>query len=63
MSYGIGKLGDWPTVINKVHESCYRSYRVLDIVERLIEDGAPATTIKKIIGEYRDLPGKEDVRD
>jgi len=36
MSYGIGKLGDWPTVI---------------------------TTIKKIIGEYRDLPGKEDVRD
>jgi len=56
MSYKITSVAKYPTAINKVHESVYRSYQILLLVERMLLDGAPPEVIINIISELRTLP-------
>jgi hypothetical protein len=60
MSYKITEIAKYPTVISKVHESVYRSYQILLLVERLLLDGTPPEVVSQIISELRTLPSVEE---
>jgi hypothetical protein len=59
MSYQITKIANFPTTIDKVHESVYRSYQILLLVERLLLEGTPGEVVTEIISELRTLEHKE----
>ena len=45
-----------PTVIDNTHESCFRSYQILDKVIELISRGDSKQTILDIIEHLRTMP-------
>lgn len=45
-----------PTSIENIHESCFRSWTILEYVDRLLAEGVPAASVRSIIAELRDLP-------
>ena len=49
-----------PTVVNKIHESVYRSWHVLDQVRLLLENGAPSVVIISYIASMRESEAKEE---
>lgn len=53
---GLLDLMDCPTSIDKVHESCYRSYHALRTIERLLEAGATGQVALMFIKEIRGWP-------
>jgi hypothetical protein len=49
--YGITDLNRYPTVVNRIHQSVYRSDAILKIVVKLLDDGAPPKVISNLIEE------------
>lgn len=45
-----------PTTVNKVHESVYRSYHILNKVADLLHKGTPAQVVLELIAEMQDMP-------
>ena len=52
-------LDKQPTVINGMHESLYRSYFILNIVEELLKHNTPALVVLNMLSEMRMVDGKE----
>jgi len=52
---------DFPTTINKVHQSCYRADYVLRCVSRLIQLGATAEVIRWFLDGAAVMPQKEQI--
>jgi hypothetical protein len=48
-----------PTTVNKVHESIYRSYAILDYAEWLLEHDTPPDVVLWIIRDLRRLENKD----
>lgn len=51
------EIGEFPTSINKVHESCYRGYQVLQDLKKMIERGDSMETIKEYIAFTESFEG------
>lgn len=47
----IREIAKLPTVIDGVHESCFRSYHILRYVESLLEQGTPPTVSLQLLRE------------
>ena len=45
----------------RVHESCLRSYQVLEKVKELLEQQVPAPAILEIIADLQSAPGSDKV--
>ena len=45
----LDEIRRYPTVIDKVHESVYRSFRVLRLVSTLLEKGVPGDVVLDVI--------------
>jgi hypothetical protein len=54
------KIIEYPTVINAKHESLYRSYHILDLVEILLQEGTPPRIALAILRELRLARGKTE---
>lgn len=53
----IRMIQQWPTVVDKRHESLFRAYKLLDYVRELLELGTPNSVILEIIETcYEDDP-------
>lgn len=50
----IQEIIDRPVVLDKVHESCYRSYHILEKVLEMIELDVPKETIKELVAFMRE---------
>lgn len=48
-----------PTTVNDIHESVYRSYHILNLVEDLLGRGVPSDVILELLRELREAPRKE----
>lgn len=55
----VAALAGRPTVFNKVHESVYRSYNILQIVRNLLKAGAPTDVVLEILDAIDTLPPLE----
>jgi len=53
------QLASMPTVLDKRHESLYRSYHTLLLVKELLEKGTPSEVVLGIIGEVENLQSLE----
>lgn len=54
------KIQSCPTVVNGVHESCFRSYMVLNYVKQLLENGNSAKAIEDFLETVGEMPGVEE---
>lgn len=50
------KIADMPTTIGNVHESCYRSYSILEKTIELLEAGTPGAVVLQIVRELQHAP-------
>ena len=57
--HNIYEIENFPTVIERRHESCYRAYHILDIIEALLEARTPQDVVSELLRQMRGLPGKE----
>jgi len=56
----IREIVETPTVIDGIHESCFRSYQILHYVEYLLSKNTPTIVILDIIDELKSWSSKED---
>lgn len=53
------QIPSYPTVVGKVHESVYRAYAILNIVEHLLEESTPPQVVLAILQELRRVENLE----
>ncbi len=58
--YGIFETQNLPTSVNGVHQSVYRAYHILSIVQKLLAGETPSDVVLTILHELRSLPPKEE---
>jgi len=46
----------FPTVVDNQHESLFRAYHILQIVEWLLKENAPPLVVLALLTEMRHLP-------
>jgi len=46
----------YPTSIDHVHESLFRSYHILSLIEKLLTENVPGNITLKVMRELRDIP-------
>lgn len=51
---------DYPTVVNNIHESVYRSWQMLELIERLLETETDRKIILSLIRELRGYKGRRE---
>ena len=64
MNMTIERIREMPTCINKVHESCYRSYHILVYIIRYLTDHKQVNNtgfIKEIIGYLNDGTREKEI--
>jgi hypothetical protein len=49
-------MGKWATSIDKNHESLFRSWHILSLVEKLLHEGVPPSVILGLIDHCKTLP-------
>lgn len=54
-------VSNYPTTINSIHESVYRSYHILDKVLDWLKCGVPADVLLELVEEMKTAPNKEMV--
>jgi hypothetical protein len=52
-------IADRPTVVNRVHESVYRNWLILDYIEWLLAHNTPPDVVLSIVRDLRALAHKE----
>ena len=58
----ICQLDIQPTTIENVHESCYRSFNVIDILREMLDRKESRKSMIELIKYYKNLPQKEGRR-
>lgn len=53
------QIPSYPTVVGDVHESVYRAYAILGIVEHLLEEETPPRVVLAILQELRRIENLE----
>ena len=55
----IREIAAMPTEYNRIHESCFRSWNIVDEVLKLLGRGVPGDVVRELILEMKDGPRSE----
>lgn len=50
------EITELPTVIDMVHQSCYRSWGILEYTKWMLEQGAPPAVVLQVIKDLEEFP-------
>lgn len=56
MTKSLKEIQRMPTCLEKIHESCFRSYHILDQVLNMVERGDSKETIFEVVEFLREYP-------
>ena len=49
-----------PTSVDKIHQSVYRSHRILDFVKELLDKGTPSDVVRTLISALEAFPNIDE---